>query len=217
MIKAMRTAATGMIAQQMNVDNIANNLANVNTPGYTRQETIQAASLGNSTGAGFFGQGVQIVTVQRVYSDFLVRQTHEARASSSSAAVTAQQLSQLDNLLGDPTVGLSPELQAFFTAANQVANSPSNTAARQSLLSGAQALVSRFDQFQTNGVQLLGWANGGAFNGFAGIGASGAGEADHRREQKRAWRHREERFKIRRRRNPGDRQHALMHGDERGF
>jgi len=36
MIKAMRTAATGMVAQQMNVDNIANNLANVNTTGFKK-------------------------------------------------------------------------------------------------------------------------------------------------------------------------------------
>ena len=38
MIKAMRTAATGMIAQQMNVDNIANNLANVNTTGFKKSK-----------------------------------------------------------------------------------------------------------------------------------------------------------------------------------
>lgn len=38
MIKAMRTAASGMIGQQMNVDNIANNLANVNTTGYKRSK-----------------------------------------------------------------------------------------------------------------------------------------------------------------------------------
>jgi len=36
MIKAMRTAATGMVAQQMNVDNIANNLSNVNTTGFKK-------------------------------------------------------------------------------------------------------------------------------------------------------------------------------------
>jgi flagellar basal-body rod protein FlgG len=36
MIKAMNTAATGMVAQQMNIDNIANNLANVNTTGYKK-------------------------------------------------------------------------------------------------------------------------------------------------------------------------------------
>ncbi len=38
MIKAMRTAATGMVAQQMNIDNIANNLANVNTTGFKRSK-----------------------------------------------------------------------------------------------------------------------------------------------------------------------------------
>lgn len=38
MIKAMRTSATGMVAQQMNVDNIANNLANVNTTGFKKSK-----------------------------------------------------------------------------------------------------------------------------------------------------------------------------------
>lgn len=38
MIKAMRTAASGMSAQQMNVDNIANNLANVNTSGFKKSK-----------------------------------------------------------------------------------------------------------------------------------------------------------------------------------
>ncbi len=38
MIKAMRTAASGMYAQQLNVDTIANNLANVNTTGYKKSK-----------------------------------------------------------------------------------------------------------------------------------------------------------------------------------
>ena len=38
MSRALYTAATGMIAQQMNVDNIANNLANVNTTGYKKSK-----------------------------------------------------------------------------------------------------------------------------------------------------------------------------------
>ena len=38
MLKGMRTAASGMVAQQMNVDNIANNLANVNTTGFKRSK-----------------------------------------------------------------------------------------------------------------------------------------------------------------------------------
>ena len=73
MIKAMRTAASGMSAQQMNVDNIANNLANVNTTGFKRSKVefqdvlyqrIQKAGVSTATGAviptnvevGYFSQ-----------------------------------------------------------------------------------------------------------------------------------------------------------------
>jgi len=37
MMRALWSAASGMVAQQLNVDTIANNLANVNTAGYKRQ------------------------------------------------------------------------------------------------------------------------------------------------------------------------------------
>ena len=39
MIRAMRTAASGMYAQKLNVDNISNNLANVNTTGFKKSKT----------------------------------------------------------------------------------------------------------------------------------------------------------------------------------
>ncbi len=60
MIKAMRTAASGMSAQQMNVDNIANNLANVNTTGFKKSklefqdvlyQNIRRAGVASAVGA----------------------------------------------------------------------------------------------------------------------------------------------------------------------
>lgn len=141
--------SSALTTAQAALDTVAHNISNVNTAGYSRQQVVQASAFANGTGNGFFGQGVQITTVQRVYSDYLVRQSYEAQASSSSAEAYYQQLSQLDNLLGDSSVGLSPELASFFSAANQVANAPASTAARQSMLSASQALVTRFDQLQT--------------------------------------------------------------------
>ena len=81
MIKAMRTAASGMTAQQMNVDNIANNLANVNTTGYKRskvefQDVLyqRLAQAGVSTATGSViptnlevGYGVKPVATTRQY------------------------------------------------------------------------------------------------------------------------------------------------------
>ncbi|MEA1979641.1 MAG: flagellar basal-body rod protein FlgG [candidate division Zixibacteria bacterium] len=83
MIKAMRTAASGMMAQQMNVDNIANNLANVNTPGFKKskiefQDVLYqnvkragtASALGAETPAGIqIGYGTKVSSTVREYSE----------------------------------------------------------------------------------------------------------------------------------------------------
>ena len=81
MIKALRTAASGMKAQQMNVDNIANNLANVNTTGYKRSKVefqdvlyqrLSQAGVSTATGAVIptnleIGYGVKPVATTRQY------------------------------------------------------------------------------------------------------------------------------------------------------
>jgi flagellar basal-body rod protein FlgG len=89
MIKAMRTAASGMSAQQMNVDNIANNLANVNTTGFKRSKVefqdvlyqrIQKAGVSTATGAVIptnveVGYGVKPVATTRQFEMGELQQT----------------------------------------------------------------------------------------------------------------------------------------------
>ena len=79
---ALRTAATGMTAQQTRTDVIANNLANVNTTGFKRSraefqdllyQTVQGAAVigtrdANTLPAVQVGRGVQLAGVQKVYS-----------------------------------------------------------------------------------------------------------------------------------------------------
>jgi len=83
MIKAMRTAASGMIAQQMNVDNVANNLANVNTTGFKRskiefQDVLyqnfrkagSASALGSEVPVGLaIGYGSRASATSRLYTE----------------------------------------------------------------------------------------------------------------------------------------------------
>lgn len=82
MIKAMRTAASGMVAQQMNVDNIANNLSNVNTTGFKKskiefQDVLYqnfrkagtATALGTAAPTGLdIGYGTRAVATVREFS-----------------------------------------------------------------------------------------------------------------------------------------------------
>jgi len=90
MCRALYTAATGMIAQQMNVDNIANNLANVNTTGYKKSklefqdllyQQLRLAGATQAEGAQVpvelqIGYGTRPVATQRIFSQGTVISTN---------------------------------------------------------------------------------------------------------------------------------------------
>ena len=142
---------SGLTAAQAGLATTGHNIANVNTPGYTRQQVLQSTRTPQFTGAGYFGQGVNADTVRRVYSDFLASQVNQTQASAADLAVREAKLIQLDNLMGDDASSLAPALDDFFAGVNAVAARPADIPARQSMLSAAQALVARFN---TLGEQL---------------------------------------------------------------
>ncbi len=63
-----------MFASQAMLDTTANNISNVKTPGYSRQQVELATESGMYTGAGFFGRGVRIATVTRSTNEFLIKE-----------------------------------------------------------------------------------------------------------------------------------------------
>ncbi len=137
---------SGLGAAKAGLLTTGHNIANASTPGYNRQEIIQTPGLAQRTGSGYFGQGVNVSDVRRAYDSLLQAQSWQAQSSSSHLDSLSAQLSRIDSLLADPTVGLSPALSAFFGAVNDIASHPSDGAARQGLLSQAQVLSSRFKE-----------------------------------------------------------------------
>ncbi len=135
---------SGLSAAQMGVTTTSHNIANASTPGYTRQTVLQTTPTPLLTGGGFVGQGTSVTTVQRIYNQYLTGQILSSQTAASSMSTYSTQIQQLDNLLADPSAGLSPALTGFFSAVQDLAANPSSTPARQAVLSGAQALVSRF-------------------------------------------------------------------------
>ena len=59
------------LSQQANIEVISHNIANVNTPGYSRQKLILEAGPSLTTFIGQMGTGVKAVTVQREYDKFV--------------------------------------------------------------------------------------------------------------------------------------------------
>ena len=142
---------SGLTAAQAGLATTGHNIANVNTPGYTRQQVLQGTRTPQFTGAGYFGQGVNADTVRRVYSDFLASQVRQTQASAADLEIREAKLNQLDNLMGDEASSLAPALDEFFAGVNAVAARPADIPSRQTMISAAQALVARFN---TLGEQL---------------------------------------------------------------
>ncbi|VAY86526.1 Flagellar hook-associated protein 1 [mine drainage metagenome] len=136
-ISALNAAQAGLLTT-------GNNIANASTPGYSREQTIQAALPSLGTANGFIGQGVNVTTVQRIYSSFINTQLQQQQSTSSQLTTYYNQIQQINNIIADPAAGLSPALQNFFSAVNGVSNAPASIAARQGLISNAQSLTGTF-------------------------------------------------------------------------
>lgn len=145
---------SGLTAARLALATTSHNIANASTPGYSRQTTIQTASIPQQTGAGFIGAGVTVTSVTRLYNQFLETQRLAAQTQQSYLETHQAQLTQVDNMLADPTTGLSPALQGFFSGLADVAANPSSVPSRQSMLSSAESLVSRFQALDTRMNQL---------------------------------------------------------------
>lgn len=152
-------AVTGLNAAQAGLLTASHNISNSSTPGYNRQYVVQTTNTPLFTGSGFLGQGTNVQTVQRVYSDFLQREVRSAETNVSALQTYSDQVSQIDNLLADPSAGLSPALQSFFSAASQAASSPASIPARQAMLSSAQSMAARLNSLDQQLTQIRNGTN----------------------------------------------------------
>ena len=98
------------------------------------------------TGAGFVGTGTKIAEIKRYSDEFLNTQVRTATASTSSLDAYYAQVSQIDNLLADTTSGLSPAIQNFFSAVQDVTGNGASIPSRQALLSSSETLAGSFQQ-----------------------------------------------------------------------
>ncbi len=128
-------------AAQVGVNTAGNNIANVSTPGYSRQQVVQTVAAS--------GEGTRVADVQRVYSDYLGRQLVSSQSANSQLQAQYSQIQPIERMLSDSTTsGLGPALQNFFNGLQDLAAAPADPVARQALLSNAEALTSGFQQLQ---------------------------------------------------------------------
>lgn len=136
---------SGILAAQNRLQTAGHNINNADTAGFNRQNVLVQTAGATNLGAGYIGRGVQAVTVQRAYDSFMFRQLTQAQSDGASLVAYGNEITQINNLFADPTVGVSPALQKFFDGMQAVASSPADTAARQELLGRSSSLVGQLN------------------------------------------------------------------------
>lgn len=146
----LSVALSGIQAAQAGLDTTSHNIANVNTPGYSRQRVVQSAQQAVLFGPGYVGSGAKLDAISRSYSELLAGQVRAAESQAARADAYAENVAQLNAVLGDANGSVSAALSGFFAAVQGVTVSPGDVALRQSLYTNAQSVVQRFQGMENN-------------------------------------------------------------------
>jgi len=135
---------TALLANQQVLRTTGNNIANVNTTGYSRQN-VQLNSLeGLYSGSGYYGRGVEAATVLRSHSDMLTRQVALTGSIAASDAKRLEQLQKLEDLFQGGKTGLGAAINDMLNAFSDVANAPTDLTARTVVLARTDETTARF-------------------------------------------------------------------------
>ena len=141
----LSTSLSGMLAFQRVIEMTGHNIANANTPGYSRQVAEFTTREGQNFGNGYVGGGTQITTIKRIYDEMLGDQVRTATTARARLGTLDMLASRVSNLLAEADSGLDTGLQGFFNAVQDLANDPASVPARRVVLGAADALAHRFN------------------------------------------------------------------------
>jgi len=148
MANILSTGTSALLAFQRALSTVSHNVANINTPGYSRQRVDFEARSPQFIGAGYVGRGTQIVDVRRVADDL----ANARLIDSGGELARLEQLSSLsgrvDALMSESTTGIAGLWSNFFDSVSALSSNASAPAERQNMLGQANALATRFQQLQ---------------------------------------------------------------------
>lgn len=144
---ALNTATLALYAQQRAIDVTGQNIANVNTDGYSRQR-VDMQSIGGNTVPAIWsvsnqvGQGVNADQVTRIRDAFLEARAQTEHATTASLTVQSDTLSQIEQSFQEPgSTGIQSMLTNVWSGWSDIHNNPTDPGARSQLLQRTQTLV----------------------------------------------------------------------------
>jgi flagellar hook-associated protein 1 FlgK len=152
LINLLNIGKSAIFANQAAINVTGNNIANVNTPGYTRQVAVlQISTPIVPVSGGYLGMGVNVSSIERRYDRFISGQLLGQEQNYGKSSTMDQVLGQVEQVFnGNGGAGLSGALNAFFDAWQGISANPGDTAQRTVLISDANNFVTAAKQMESS-------------------------------------------------------------------
>lgn len=135
-----------LTAAQLALQTAGHNIANANTPGFTRQRVLLSAAMPFTVGRGFqIGTGVNVSNIARIVDEGLERRVNLQISLFGRASMNFGRLRELESILAEPDNGLSSSISTMFGNLASLQTDPSDRALRGGAIQSARALADSFN------------------------------------------------------------------------
>lgn len=152
----LSTGRSALLTHQQGIAVTGHNIANVNTPGYTRQRLALETNVPVSGQPGQLGTGVNGAEIQRIYDRFVSEQIHSESHNLGQWESYTDSLRRIEKIFEESSgFGFSQVMGEFWNAWQDLVNNPGGQAERVALVAKSETLATTFQQFRQNlvGVQ----------------------------------------------------------------
>ena len=139
----LNVGSRALLANQAALQTAGHNIANVSTPGYSRQTVVLQTVQGQFTGGGYIGKGVDVQTIQRNHSELLTRQSTAASAVDAGDTVRMDRLRQLQEVFSGGASGIGASINDMMNALSDVVSAPTDLTARSVALTRMDETAAR--------------------------------------------------------------------------
>ncbi len=141
----LNIAKEALLTHQSSISVAGHNIANVDTPGYSRQTLNLSTVVASPSGSGFFGNGVNGTSVTRAYDQFMVKRLTDQNSTINNLEAMQQSLRVVETIFNEaPGLAVNDLMSQFWEAWQGLANNPELSSSRQTVVQQAELLNTQF-------------------------------------------------------------------------
>ncbi len=141
-ILSIGAGATQLYRQALST--VGNNIANLNTEGYSRQISETSENTPSQQGTVYVGSGARLANIERAYDEFAESSLRDSGSKLATQQPLIDYANRVVDIMGSEASGLSSAMDKFFAAASALSSDPASINLRSNFLRDADGMTARF-------------------------------------------------------------------------